>query len=256
MTKFHLLIGLVLLFQINTLLANSHKSLHDKSIQYQQNFIGLSQNYFSQSGPSIFFSFHDHDPAFGNSNFHTHTFFDPFTDAKETIITTSIEAQYYLIDQIAFGFKLPIHKHQRIYKDEIIKVTGLGDLMLNTLYHFYNSKNFNPNEKVNHLLTGFFQVQIPTGIYRQADILNDIEPHIQNGTGSFNYDIMLAYKMDYNKWRFNLSSIYHLNQKNYYQFKVGNSIVSQLLATYNLSFNSVDVAISTGLDYRKNKLMF
>jgi len=237
----------------NEVNANNHKKLNDNPIQVQQNFIGLSNSFFTQTGPSIFFSFHDHNPAFGNSNFHTHTFFDPFTDARETINTTSIEAQYYIIKQIAFGIKLPYHIHKRTYKNESIKKTGIGDAMFYALYHIYNSQYFNPNENGNHLITALFQIHAPTGIYRQPDELNDIEPHFQNGVGSFNFDLMLDYQFLLNNWKFNLSSVCHINQKNYYQFKVGNSLVSRVAANYNFHFYKLKLNVLTGIDYTVKK---
>jgi len=204
---------------------------------YQKNYIGLSYQSQQQQGKALFFSFHDHDPRFGNTNFHTHFYYNPLQEAKEQYQQIQLGVNYYINRQLAVQVALPYKKITR-YLDETepYRLKGIGDLIVGTSYHLYNSKLFNPKASIQHIATINMQAKFKTGKFNIANEMNDIDPYLQPGTGSFDVTGTLEHRSVFEGFNLQANLYYTYRGISYYQIKFGN--------TYGCSIQAEKVVFS------------
>lgn len=200
---------------------------------YQKNKIGLSYQQYSQSGRAILFSFHDHDPKFGNSNFHIHLYNNPFEEVKEQYQNILLNGNYYLNKRFSVLFEIPYNISTRYFMQaEPYRLQGMGDIKIGANYHFYDSKLFKPNASLQQISTLRVLGKFKTGKYNIANELNDIDPYLQTGTGSFDVSATLMHQLIYNRFNFNAAFNYYYTGVSYYQLKFGNRYAFQLGGLY------------------------
>jgi len=200
---------------------------------YQKNKIGISYQQYSQSGQAILFSFHDHDPRFGNSNFHIHLYNNPFEEVKEQYQNLLLNGNYYLNKRFSVLFEIPYNISTRYFEEaEPYRLQGLGDVKIGANYHFYDSKLFKPDASLQQISSISVLGKFKTGKYNIANELNDIDPYLQTGTGSFDVSATLLHQVLYNRLNFNAALSYYYTGISYYQLKFGNRYAFQLGGSY------------------------
>jgi len=199
-----------------------------------QTYVGLSYHNQIKRGYASAFAFHDHDPRFGNSNFHVHNYCNPFVDGREVLQAITLKGQYALNEKIALAVNLPYSLKTQVFADSLnLFRQGFGDVALGFKYALYKSKNEQLFSKVNHQTIFSIYAQFKTGKYNEATELGDIDPHIQNGAGTTNWQASLQHVIIFDNWQLNSEINYQLNTKNYYQFRKGNTYEAFIEGVYN-----------------------
>jgi len=220
-----------------------------------QSYVGLSYNNQLKKGYLSAFAFHDHDPRFGNSNFHIHNYCNPFVAGKEILQFLNLNAQYRINKKIAVNISLPYSLKSQVFGDSLnLFRNGIGDISIGFKYALFSSNAAVLFSKTKHQTIISINAKLNTGKYNTATDLGDIDPHIQNGSGSNNWQVAMQHFIAFDKWSFNGSASYFLNTKNYYQFKKGNAFEALLASGYTFKFNNEILLTPTlQLSYQKNK---
>lgn len=222
---------------------------------YQKNYLGLSYQNYSQNGRAILFSFHDHDPRFGNMNFHTHLYDNPFEQIKEQFQSIHLSGNYYLNKRFAVGLNVPYNISIRHFEeDSPYRLQGIGDVTVQAKYHLHDSKLFKPKATVQHISTLTAFGKFKTGKYNITNHLNDIDPYLQAGTGSFDLAGNLQHQILFK--RFNLNAAFQYNYKgvSYYQMKFGNQYAVNFTAEYAILHKKIiQLRAFSNLTYRQKQ---
>lgn len=199
-------------------------------------YVGLSYNNLIKNGYTSAFAFHDHDPKFGNNNFHIHNNCNPFKTGKEVFQAIVLTGQYAINKKIALTVNLPYSIKTQQFENEVgLQRKGLGDVELGFTYNLLETKPQLLLSKAKHSTFLSLFAKLKTGKFNAATGLNDIDPHIQNGTGSTNWEAILRHFVDFKKWNLDAMFAYELNTKNYYQFKRGNALEVSILGAYTFN---------------------
>jgi len=250
-----------LLFIVCIILATLEKGHSQEFISstsalfYQKNYVGLSYQNYSQNGQAILFSFHDHDPRFGNMNFHTHLYNNPFEQIKEQFQSIHLNSNYYLNKRFAVGFSVPYNISIRHFEEEAPhRLQGIGDIKVGATYHLYDSKLFKPKANIQHISTLLVFGKFKTGKYNIANDLNDIDPYLQAGTGSFDLSGKFQQQLLFKRFYLNAAFEYVYKGISYYQMKFGNQYAVNLTAEYAILNNeTIKLHVLTNFAYRQKK---
>ncbi|MGB0887606.1 MAG: hypothetical protein ACPGSL_05760, partial [Vicingaceae bacterium] len=119
-------------------------------------------------------------------------------------------------------------------------VAGIGDATFVMKYRVFNSKKCNDSIKNRfiHRLTAGGGIELPTGNYNKSTItgietefkantrlgapIEELDPHMQAGTGSFNYIFLLEYMTKINNIGLNTNVSYKLTTANKNGFRFAN----------------------------------
>jgi len=202
---------------------------------YQQNKIGLSYHHYNQKGRAILFSFHDHDPRFGNSNFHVHLYNNPLEEVKEQYQSLLLNGNYYLNKRFSLLFEIPYNISTRYFEDaKPYRLQGLGDVKIGATYHVYDSNLFKPNASLQQISSVTVWGKFKTGKYNNANELNDIDPYLQAGTGSFDVSATAEHQVFYKQFSLDAAFSYTYTGISYYQLKFGNRYIFRLGGAYRV----------------------
>ncbi len=217
--------------------------------------MGLSYQHYSQNGRAILFSFHDHDPRFGNSNFHIHLYDNPFEEVQERYQRFSLYGNYYLNKRFSVAWEIPYHTSTRFFKEgEPYTLKGIGDVKIGATYHLYDSKLFKPKSTVQQISTLSIFGKFKSGKFNIANELNDIDPYLQAGTGSFDVAASLQHDILFKRLYFNAVLRYLHTGVSYYQLKLGNRYAFQLGGAYRiLNRKNLQLNILSDVSYEKKQ---
>jgi len=204
-----------------------------------QTFVGLTYSSQIKSGYMSAFAFHDHDPKFGNSNFHVHNYCNPFVTGKEVLQNLVLNGQYVVNKKITITISLPYSLKTQLFGDSInLFRKGIGDIELGVKYSLFESEGQQLRSSIKQQTLLAVYTTLKTGKYNVATDLNDIDPHIQNGNGSTGWRASLQHFINFSRWDLSGAFDYLLKTKNYYQFKKGNSYKASIAASYNFNFSN------------------
>lgn len=195
-------------------------------------FLRLSFDQQVRKGVVRFMTFHNHNPQYNiRSDYHQHLYYQPFDEAKEYNQQISLQGQYYLNTRTGIQFTFPYTQQRRQFLngDSQTKKGGIGDISVHGLYQLYNSRLFQLDtrtQRQQHIFLLKMGGRIPTGKFANFDELNELEPHLQPGMGSWAADIGLYYIWQTPKtWegevliqtRYHFPNTYTFQQGQYYQ---------------------------------------
>lgn len=220
-----------------------------------QTYIGLSFQNQIKRGYVSAFAFHNHNPRFGNSNFHVHNNCNPFVKGKEVLQALSLNAEYVVNQKIAVAVSLPYSLKTQLFADSVnLFRNGIGDVKLGFRYALFESSPQKLFTKVKHQTILSIYVKFKTGKYNQTTTLNDIDPHLQNGLGSTNWQTSLQHFINFNKWNLSGAINYQLFTKNYFQFKKGNVFEAKIAGAYHFNINDAIIFLpALQLSYQNKK---
>jgi len=222
---------------------------------YQKNKIGLHYQQYSQKGQAILFSFHDHNPRFGNNNFHTHLYNNPFEEVKEQYQRLLLNGNYYLNKRFSLIFEIPYHKSTRYFEEaESYRLKGVGDIKLGATYHVYDSKLLKPDALTQQISSLYVWGKFKTGKYNIANELNDIDPYLQPGTGSLDFSATLEHQVLFSQFSIDAALSYDYNGISYYQLKFANRYSFRLGGSYKFIHQShIQLHFLSHLSYTKKQ---
>ena len=150
---------------------------------------------------------------------HLPSLFAPSGSSTETFHTVELMGRFYAADNWVFMGMLPMHHFSKKRSDnssELIK--GLGDVNILANYIAVNSGD-SMTKLTRHFLQFGGGVKMPTGEYQKLSD-DGVNPNFQLGTGAFAgiANMMYTVRRKNMGYTFEASYIYHLTNKNDYQF--------------------------------------
>ena len=161
---------------------------------------------------------------------------------KEAFNSYDVSANIFLTKKLQLNASTYFADNYTLRDDSVmVNVGGIGDLNLLLKYQLYNSQETGDTLTKNrllHRLTIGAGGTLPTGNYNKKAVVDfetsiqpnvilgspimELDPHLQAGTGSFNYLFLLEYLMKLNRFGLNFNSSYRLNTTNKNQFRFAN----------------------------------
>jgi len=234
----------------------NHYDFNIAELSPGESYIELQHNIVKSNGPAVFYTFHDHDPKFGLTNFHSHLYFNPFGETNELVQTSSIKFQQYINKRIGGSIYLPLAIQQKTFDEQSKSNVGIGDLVIAGMYHVYDSDLFEKYSKRRYQLLLQTKVSIPTGSFNIPDDENEIEPHFQTGTGAINTQVVLSNIFHLNKDQTQIQAqfVYRHFSLNKYQFQFGRWFGASLNASHVFKISNNGLEPNLGIQFiRKEK---
>lgn len=211
--------------------------------------IYMELNYQQQQRKGIvrYMTFHDHDPKHlqSNPNFvaHRHQYYKPFTQSTERFHQLQFVGQYALNKRTIIRAVIPYWQKQRIeesdFESQVTKKrAGIGDIWVQGKYQLFNSNLVQLNNNIQHIFWIGAGIKAPTGRGDHFDALNELEPKLEVGTGSWDFLGSLDYWWNYQYLQIEANATYQYNGKSRYTYQFGNAIHGQLKASYYWQWNN------------------
>lgn len=159
-------------------------------------------------------------------------------------------------------------------KDSLIgNISGFGDLSVIANYRLINTKvsyDSLAKNKLIHRLTVGAGLDLPTGSYTKQSVVGyetsfspntiigkpefELDPHLQAGTGSFNYIVMLEYLVKINRIGLNTNVSYKMFTENPNHFQFANRYNFNSSLFYLIKLNEkVKILPHTGVNYEMSR---
>ncbi|MCO6501214.1 MAG: hypothetical protein J5I47_12675 [Vicingus serpentipes] len=189
---------------------------------------------------------------------------------QETFNSYDVSANIYLTRKLQLNVSTYFADNYILRDDSVMSnIGGIGDVNLLFKYQLYNSQATGDTLLKNrflHRVTVGAGGTLPTGNYNKETVVDfetdiqpnvilgtpimELDPHLQAGTGSFNYLFLLEYLMKFNRFGLHFNTSYKLNTTNKNKFRFANrfNMNETLFALFPLS-KKVKLMPQTGLSY-------
>lgn len=164
--------------------------------------------------------------------------------------TIQIWGKIPITEKISVYGSIPYQFHEKETVQGDVNIKGIGDMNIMGIYQIINSKN------TYHQLNGGLGLKIPVGKF---DIkgTSGVNPSFQLGTGSWDYQMVLNYKFQKDKFAFLLNSDYTIKTENKKHYRFGNQFNYSATGFYQL-FKTEKLNLSAksgfqGENYEANK---
>lgn len=114
---------------------------------------------------------------------------------------------------------------------------NLGDVQALVRYQLFRTNI--EEAKFSHRMVLGVGLKAPTGNFKEISNFGVIDPHIQNGTGSFDIITNIGYLRKYKYWGLNEEIIYKINTENNSQYLFANSFSMNTCAFFEISKNNI-----------------
>lgn len=179
-------------------------------------------------------------------------------------------ANFYLNPKLQLGLSTYFSDNYILNDDSTTtNVAGIGDASVVLKYSLFNSKKCAPDSLKNKFIHRFTiggGIDLPTGNYNKSTItdfeteikpktiigtpIEELDPHLQAGTGSFNYLFLIEYMTKINNFGLNTNVSYKLSTANKNEFRFANRFNANgtLFLIANLS-SKIKLMPFTGASY-------
>jgi len=185
-----------------------------------------------------------------------------------------VVANIYLSKKFQINSSINFSDNYLKQNDSIIdNIGGIGDLNILLKYQLYNSSKTEDSILTNkflHRLTIGGGVTLPTGNYNKYTVVDyvteftpntiigspiiELDPHLQAGTGSFGYLVLLEYLLKLNSFGINSNISYKLNTTNKNNFRLANRFnVNTSVFTLAKLSKKIKLMPKLGLSYESSK---
>lgn len=195
---------------------------------------------------------------------------------NSTLLYTEQYNSFDIVANLRFGKRFSVllntsFSDNYVYKNDSIvdNISGVGDLMLIANYRLFYTKIANDSlakNKLLHRLTVGGGIELPTGSFNKKSVksyetsftsntiigqpLMELDEHLQPGTGSFNYLLLLQYMVKFNRIGLNNNISYKINTKNKNDFQFANRFNVNSSIFYLAKLNDkITLMPNTGLSY-------
>lgn len=248
---------LIVAYQI--ILANTEKD----SLMFQQNYLKteIAEDFFCDAcgcaagNGSLGFE------SLLNPQFIGVKYFSQHYLAKENLFVQDLtQDQYFntiqiwgkipISEKLSFYGSIPYQLHEKKTFQGDIDIDGIGDMNVMGIYQIINSKN------TYHQLNGGLGLKIPIGKFDEKGT-SGVNPSFQLGTGSWDYQMVLNYKFQKNKFAVLLNSDYTIKTENKKHYQFGNQFNYSATGFYQIkkaeTFNLSAKTGFQGENYEANK---
>jgi len=189
---------------------------------------------------------------------------------QEAFNSYDVSANIYLTQKLQLNVSTYFSDNYILRDDSVMSnIGGIGDVNLLLKYQLYNSQETGDTLLKNrflHRVTIGAGGTLPTGSYNKETVVGfettiqpdvilgtpimELDPHMQAGTGSFNYLFLLEYLVKFNRFGLHFNTSYKLNTTNKNQFRFANrfNMNNTLFALLPLS-KKVKLMPQTGIYY-------
>ena len=124
---------------------------------------------------------------------------------------------------------------------------NIGDAQILGRYQIFRTDN-DSSRYLHRLILGL-GIKAPTGVSNEMSNEGYLDPHIQTGTGSWDYTFNLGYLLKFGRWGLNEEFLYKLNTKNHANYKFANRISSNTSVYYALEYNELSILPSVSFNF-------
>ncbi|MBL4669834.1 MAG: hypothetical protein HRT73_05405 [Flavobacteriales bacterium] len=177
----------------------------------------------------------------GGSNNQTIKTTEKFT-FTETYNSYDVFANLYLNSRLQLNLSTYFSDNY-ILKDDSISanIAGVGDFSVIVKYKLFNTKKCSVDSLKNKFIHRFTiggGIDLPTGHYNKSTVtgfetdfkpnvilgtpIEELDPHLQSGTGTFSYLFLMEYMTKFNKFGINTNISYKLSTTNKNEFRFAN----------------------------------
>lgn len=116
---------------------------------------------------------------------------------------------------------------------------NLGDVQALARYQVFRT-NCEESKYLHRMVLGL-GLKAPSGKFKEISNLGFIDPHIQNGTGSWDIITNIGYLRKYKKWGFNEEIIYKINTENTSQYLFANRLSMNTSIFFQIEKNNLSI---------------
>lgn len=159
---------------------------------------------------------------------------------SETFISYDVFANFYLSKRFQLNVNTYFADNYTYKNDSTLEnISGIGDITITTTYQLFNTKQTaDTSKKFIHRVNVGAGIAIPTGSYNKKSIvgfqtkiqpnvilgspIEELDPHLQSGTGAFSSLFILEYLVKYKNIGLNSNISYKANTENKNNFRFAN----------------------------------
>lgn len=187
------------------------------------------------------------------TNYHNHSANNEVhssnVEEKRIFQTAELWAQFMPMCRLQIIAVMPYSMNSVEQNNKVIdSYNNLGDLQIINRYQVYRSKDDDEFQKQISLGIG---IKVPTGNYQEKSRTGIIDPHIQNGTGSWDVLLNTSFLIKNEKYGFNQELNIKLNSSNKYEYKFANrySSASSAFLFFKYKRISIQPSLTAMLEY-------
>lgn len=190
-------------------------------------------------------------------------------EQQELFKSYDLWANYFIGTQWQIWGSFSFVDNSYIENDSTLQnIAGPGDLTLLAKYLVFNTKSTDSSNTVMRFIVGG-GVKLPTGTFNKTSTITprnefkgnvvygtpyeELDPHMQGGTGSFDFILMNEFLIRRKGLGFSTANSYRINTENSNQFRFANRFNSNNFLFYLIKIKSSAIAPSIGLTYEYSK---
>lgn len=142
---------------------------------------------------------------------------------SERFVSYDLWGKFFLNQRWQLNFMMSFADNYQYRNDSLIdNVSGVGDLLGLVKYQLFNTKNASDSIKFIHRGIVGGGLKLPAGSFNKTGMTGETDPHLQPGTGSFDYLLLAEYLLRYRQVGLNTNVIYKVNTVNRNDFRFAN----------------------------------
>ena len=149
---------------------------------------------------------------------------------KETFVSYDIWGRYFFNPRLQVAVSTTFTDNYHHENDTLTNsIAGIGDIQTIALYRLVNSKYSTDTNRISHRLTVGGGFKLPTGSFNKVGMEEELDPHMQPGTGSLDYLLIAEYLVRYHRFGMSFNFLFRHNSENRNGFRFADR------KNYNLS---------------------
>lgn len=187
-------------------------------------------------------------------SFHTKLTADPTQFSNDQYQTAEIWGGLNIGKRWQVLAMIPVNFSHQVSDDGILNKRGLGDIAIIANYKIFDiTGETNSKKLVNQQLWIGGGLKLATGKFS----IDPTDPEIaalantQNGSGSTDFMLNAMYNINIDKWGFNTSANYKINNSNNDHYRFGNKLVVNSFVYYSAKAGKQTVTPNLGVLYEK-----
>lgn len=167
--------------------------------------------------------------------------------ATQYSTTMMLSGQYSPSKKLQITASLPYMQNQLNFSGSKTTTSGIGDFAVMANYKVWDKMTRIKRQTVT-LSAG---TKLPSGKYYDANKEALQNQNFQLGTGSIDYLLNAAYRLNFRKWIFSSSTTYKYNTQNKHDFRFGDVFTSGLSTVYKVELSKVAITPYVQFIYEK-----
>lgn len=172
---------------------------------------------------------------------------DEYNNYSELRSLYELRGTWYPIAKLSVTASLPFsYNHLALESDKLEQHIGLGDAMLILQYQILREGKLLAAKGYEQRLLAGAGVKFPTGRFNKVGYDGELNPQLQNGSGSFDFLFIAGYFIKLRKFALSTDMNYKLNTTNKNGYKFANGFNANFKGMYIHNWKKVSLAPSIG----------